>query len=197
MQQSDAQTAQACARCARSIDGDYFEVNGKTACPTCCGMLAREHATEPGRESLIDAIVRGVGAGAATAAGHYFMVALIEFESAALFTATGLLVGYAVRSGSHDRGGARFQLIAIVLAYLAIIGSYLPFAVSASGWSPGLFILLLLPFLGEGAHIVNWFMIGIGLYLAWYINRRTPLQIAGPFKAGELNAPPAPDPEAA
>ena len=45
-------------------------------------------------------------------------------------------VGHAVRIGSRNRGGRKFQLLAVVLAYLSMGGSYLPYG--AAGFIEGM-----------------------------------------------------------
>jgi len=49
------------------------------------------------------------------------------------------------------------------------------------------------PFLGGFQNVIGLFIIGIGLYEAWKINKRVPLVVTGPFRVGSA---PAPDPAA-
>ena len=49
------------------------------------------------------------------------------------------------------------------------------------------------PFLGGFESLIGLFIIGIGLYEAWKINKRVPLVVTGPFRVGSA---PAPDPAA-
>ena len=50
------------------------------------------------------------------------------------------------------------------------------------------------PFLMGLENIIGIVIIGIGLYEAWKINRKTPLVIGGPFRVGAAPAEPAPPP---
>jgi hypothetical protein len=50
------------------------------------------------------------------------------------------------------------------------------------------------PFLGGFQSLIGLFIIGIGLYEAWKINKRVPIVVTGPFRVGSA---PAPDPAAA
>ena len=53
-------------------------------------------------------------------------------------------------------------------------------------------LVLALPFLGGFENIMGLFIIGIGLFQAWAMNRRLPLQIEGPFQLARVpSAPPA------
>jgi len=46
------------------------------------------------------------------------------------------------------------------------------------------------PFLMGFQNMIGILIIGIGVYEAWKLNRRVPLEIAGPFRVGETPAPP-------
>ena len=48
------------------------------------------------------------------------------------------------------------------------------------------------PFLMGFQNIMGILIIAIGVYEAWKLNRRIPLEITGPFRVGETSAPPAP-----
>jgi hypothetical protein len=53
-------------------------------------------------------------------------------------------------------------------------------------------LVLALPFLGGFENIMGLVIIGIGLYQAWAMNKRLPLEIEGPFQLARVpSAPPA------
>jgi len=57
----------------------------------------------------------------------------------------------------------------------------------------GLFLMgiaFVAPFLGGLENIMGLIIIGIGLYEAWKINRRSPLVITGPYRLAATSAPP-------
>jgi hypothetical protein len=54
-------------------------------------------------------------------------------------------------------------------------------------------IAFVAPFLGGLQGVIGLFIIGIGLYEAWKLNRRVPLVVTGPFRVG---AAPGPEPAA-
>jgi hypothetical protein len=67
--------------------------------------------------------------------------------------------------------------------------------------SPGAFVLALgllvlfflaAPFLAGIQNAIGIFIIGIGLYEAWKVNRRTPVAIEGPFHVGSAPSPATP-----
>ena len=43
---------------------------------------------------------------------------------------------------------------------------------------------LAVPFLGGVSNILGWIIIAVGLIEAWRLNRRVPIEVAGPFEAG-------------
>jgi len=56
------------------------------------------------------------------------------------------------------------------------------------GFSALLVLAAAIPFLGGFENIIGLLIIGFALYEAWKINRRTPLQISGPYRIGDVAA---------
>ena len=54
------------------------------------------------------------------------------WRSASSRSLIGYMVGYAVRKGAGDRGGRRFQVLAVVLTYGAVALAYTPVVISAA-----------------------------------------------------------------
>ena len=129
------------------------------------------------------------------------------------------MVGIAVRNGSHFRGGWLYQGMAMIITHGSIVTSFVPLVLRDAhnaGKLPenpvvlgvlvtGAWILAwLLPFLTLPQNIIGLFIIGVGVYEAWKLNKRVPLTITGPYfvSAGSvidvrpqdfLEPPPAPD----
>ena len=74
--------------------------------------------------------MRAIGAGLAAAFGSVLLYWAIFAATASEFAFTAIVAGFAVGKavawGSRGRGGWRYQALAIVLTYLAIVGSYVP-----------------------------------------------------------------------
>ncbi len=124
---SAAPAGSACVVCKQPLSGTYFEVNGKTVCPTCRDRLDAElNKYSPG---LRFARALGLGAGAAViGAGIYYGIsAATGYEFGLVAIVVGLLVGKAVRKGSGGRGGWRYQALAMALTYCAIVATYAPY----------------------------------------------------------------------
>ena len=62
----------------------------------------------------------------------YIVLKLTDSQWGILAVVVGLVVGGAVRKGSNGRGGWRYQALAIVLTYTAIVTSYVPYIIEAA-----------------------------------------------------------------
>jgi hypothetical protein len=118
-----------CAACSEPLVDTYFEVNGATVCPRCREQLAsaRSQGTRAGRFGR--ALGGGLVAAAIGAALYYGVRAVTGYELGLIAIVVGLMVGSAVRWGSHARGGWLYQALAIGLTYLSIVSTYLPFVI--------------------------------------------------------------------
>lgn len=127
---AESQTAgarsSACVLCKKPLTTTYFDVNGKMICPDCRTSLdARLNAgTSAGR--FVKALALGAGAAVVGAGIYYAIAALTGYELGIVAIVVGLLVGKAVRKGSNGRGGWRYQALAMVLTYCAIVATYAP-----------------------------------------------------------------------
>jgi hypothetical protein len=115
-----------CAACARPLDTEYFDVNGKPVCDSCRAAVQRHTETPGGLGVFARAMLFGVGAAIAGAVLYYAVIAITEFEIGLVAIAIGYMVGYAVRAAAGGRGGRRFQVLAIVLTYWAVGLAYTP-----------------------------------------------------------------------
>jgi hypothetical protein len=120
----------ACRFCKRAITDSYFEVNGQMACAACREVIARELAKTAGTRGVFLAIGAGLGAGLVGALLYYAVLALSGYEFALISIAVGYLVGRAVRWASGGRGGRVYQVIAVLITYVAIAGSHAPIILS-------------------------------------------------------------------
>lgn len=120
-----------CTGCQQAISDIYYQVNGRVACASCRERLLAAWQDRAGALRTVKAIGAGLLASALGAAIYYGVAALTEHEYAIVALVVGLLVGGAVRWGSEGRGGWYYQLMAIVMTYVAIAASYSVFAVQA------------------------------------------------------------------
>jgi hypothetical protein len=120
-----------CAVCKRSIADKYFDINGQPACDRCRLKVVRESETPTGVAAFGKAVVYGLAASILGAIVYYAVIAITNFEIGIVAIAIGFMVGYAVRKATEDRGGLRYQVLAIVLTYWAVGLAYTPFLFTA------------------------------------------------------------------
>jgi hypothetical protein len=120
--------AMTCAACRRPIDGPYFKINGAQACANCANKI-RAQIPKDTHAAFVRALLFGI-AGAVAGFALYVIFALatglvIGFVSLAV----GFIVGKAMNFGSRGAGGRRYQLVAVLLTYLAVSMSAVPIAI--------------------------------------------------------------------
>jgi hypothetical protein len=121
-----------CLNCHAKIETEYYEVNGHAVCERCRTGIEAAFETPRGAAPFIVAALFGVGAGIAGAAIYYAVLALAHLEVGIVAILIGYMVGYAVRRGAGNRGGRRFQILAIALTYLAVAFAYAPLVIGAA-----------------------------------------------------------------
>ena len=219
-----------CAECHRPLTNAYFEVNGQMVCEACRYTLESRLTAGSSIGRFARAAAAGTAAAIAGAILYYAIAALTGYELGLIAIVVGFAVGAAVRWGSNNRGGWRYQTLAMALTYLAIVSTYIPpileglqnastaesqasdgsvkpqevtASPTAATATPGgsqadasaepptlavfavsvvlvFAIACVAPFLAGFENIIGIVIIGIGLYEAWKINKRTELSITGP-----------------
>lgn len=192
-----AAPAKTCTGCHQPLAGDYYDVNGQPFCPACRTSLVQAHGAPPGAAAFGRALAVGLGAAAIGSPLYYLVDRLTGYKLSIVAIAIGFLVGRGVRWGTGGRGGVLYQVLAVILTYVAISCSFLPYVLDSNG-SLGLSDLpLLIPFvvtLPIRLGISSPFLLvifGIGLWEAWKFTAPVKLAIAGPFQA---SPPPPPAP---
>jgi len=128
---ADASTTNAsasCTACQTPIVDVYYDVNGHTFCAKCRVLALSAAETPAGIGPLLLAGLFGFG-GALVGAAIYYAVLAIGFEIGIIAILCGYMVGYMVRRGAGNRGGRRFQVMAVLLTYLSIAMAWAPIAV--------------------------------------------------------------------
>ena len=199
--------ASACAVCSRPLSDWYFEAGGKIVCPSCQQMIASQLTGGSGFGRFLKATVFGVVAGMGGAMIWWAVRALLHMQIGLIAILVGFMVGGAVRAGSKNRGGVAYQILAVVLTYLAIAANYVPDLVAEAmkpehaGDAPQWFLVafacvlaLAVPFLRGAGGIIGLLIIGFALYQAWVLNRKQQVTFSGPYRVGATaagGAPPA------
>lgn len=113
-----------CTFCLQPVGETFYQVQGADACPACAELRkAHQHIPDPG-------LLRPILYGSAAA-----LLGLIVWSTIAISTGksygfvaigVGWLVGRAVRKGTNGHASRRYQILAVILTYLAIAGSFVP-----------------------------------------------------------------------
>jgi hypothetical protein len=124
---AQGQATLACASCNRPIADSYFEVNGQVVCASCRSILEDQWQKGGSVGRFGKAFALGLLAMIACSILWYAVLKLTDAQWGILAIVVGFVVGGAVRKGSNGRGGWRYQTLAILLTYTAIVSSYVPF----------------------------------------------------------------------
>jgi len=118
-----------CRSCGVAISDFYFTVGEIIHCERC--RLEQEAKQSQGsalvrlsRAGVFGLLAAAIGAGLWAAVTHF-----TGYEIGLVAIAVGWAVGTAVRVGSGARGGIGYQLLAVLLTYLAIVSTYTPYVI--------------------------------------------------------------------
>jgi hypothetical protein len=188
------QQALACAACRRPITDAYYEIGGHIACPSCHDGALAAQTGGSGVDRFLRALVFGSIAGAVGFAIYYAVLTLTGYQVGLIAVVVGYLVGAAVRFGSQQRGGWRYQLLAVGITYISIVSTFVPMLLKeldgmpvgevTMGYVGFLAVVLALPFLAGFKNILGLLILGFAVYQAWSLNKRVPFEAAGPFRVG-------------
>jgi hypothetical protein len=123
-----------CAECRGHIVDTYFEADQSVICGACHTRIAADRSTYTSG-GVGRALVFGIAAAVGGAGAYFALLATTGREASVLILLLGFLVGKAVRTGSRGRGARRFQWLAVLLTYVSISATYVPFVMK--GYSGG------------------------------------------------------------
>ncbi len=118
-----------CGACHKKINKTYFDINGKSVCPECCGNFEAAQSKGNGTTRFIRALLFGVPAAILGAGIYYGISAATGYEFGLVAIVIGLMVGAAVRAGCRRKGGWAYQTLAILLTYMSIVSTYIPYMI--------------------------------------------------------------------
>lgn len=115
-----------CAACKSPLAGSYYQVNQSVTCPSCKTRLEKQFTSGSPAGRVIKALAFGIPAAILGAGLYYLIMDLTGYELGLVAIVIGWMVGAAVRKGSNYSGGLPYQIIAVVLTYMAICSTYIP-----------------------------------------------------------------------
>ena len=118
-----------CKACAQKISGAYYRVNGVPACTSCAQRL-KDQLPQDSHQAFVRGVLLGIG-GAIVGFGIYVAFALSSgWMVGYISLLVGYLVGKAIALGSGGVGGRRYQVVAVLLTYMAVSLAAVPIAIS-------------------------------------------------------------------
>ena len=119
----------ACKACGSLLSDTYFVVNGHIVCEKCRRSVEADWNRGGSAGRFGKALVLGVLAMIVCSLVWYLVLKATDSQWGILAVVVGFVIGGAVRKGSNNRGGWRYQTLAIFLTYTAIVSSYVPFII--------------------------------------------------------------------
>jgi uncharacterized protein (DUF983 family) len=189
-----------CAACQQPIGGSYFKIKSSPVCADCTEKMRAKIPTDsPG--AFLRAIAFGI-AGALIGLALYVAFALATgLIIGWVSLAVGWLVGKAMHLGSGGLGGRRYQVVAVLLTYLAVAMSAVPIALYQNGQIHHIQmgeVLGRLAWLGLASPIlelrdtvsglIGLVILFVGIRFAWRFTAGQTLKVSGPFTTASAGA---------
>jgi hypothetical protein len=121
--------AEICKSCKKEITGPYYRVNVMVACPDCVQKL-KDQMPKDSHAAFVRGILFGIGGA---------IIGLVVYAAFGIITglmlgyislAVGYIVGKAIMMGSKGIGGQRYQIVAVLLTYIAVSMAAVPIGIS-------------------------------------------------------------------
>jgi hypothetical protein len=120
-----------CKTCNQAIVGQYYRVNGVTACQSCAEQVKSQMPKDT-HQAYMRAIIFGVGAAILGLILYAAFGIITGLEIGYISLAVGYIVGKGITYGSKGMGGRRYQLAAALLTYAAVSIAAIPIGISQS-----------------------------------------------------------------
>lgn len=186
-----------CQFCHQPIASTYYRTNGAISCASCADGARRE-IDKDSHSAFVRAIMFGAGAAILGLVLYAAFSIITGIMIGYIAVAIGWIVGKAMLQGSGGATGRRYQVVAVVLTYLAITLGRIPVWIhysprlQADPVSVGLRLIpvaIMFPFtrladLGFGG-VMGLIILFVGVSIAARMTAPKPLEIFGPFE----NAP--------
>lgn len=184
-----------CVRCRQPLTGQFYRWNGQPLCEQCANAAVTAPA-EGADAAFLLAMIYGLG-GAVLGCILYAVAQIgTGWTIGYMALAVGWLIGKGMKRGSGGRGGRRYQMVAVVMAYLSVSCANLvvilyrlrghEIRISERFLLRMLEYVLLSPveLLRTGLNgIIGLFILFIGLQTAWSMTAGVEYRITGPHSA--------------
>jgi hypothetical protein len=185
-----------CSLCGTALASEYYRVHGRTACASCASAAQNGQANGQNNTAFTRALLFGVGAAIIGLAGYAAFTIATSFYIGYVALGVGYIVARAMKLGSGGRGGRPFQIVAVILTYLAIALAEIPIALwevrahLPSGRMLAVAIRLLpigltspIREMRDPIHgLINLVILYVGLQIAWRGTAAPRVTVEGPFR---------------
>jgi hypothetical protein len=185
-----------CGLCGTPLASEYYRVHGRTACAGCASAAQNGQANGQKNTAFTRALLFGIGAAAVGLAGYAAFTIATNFYIGYVALGVGYIVARAMKFGSGGRGGRPFQIVAVILTYLAIALAEIPIALwevrahLPSGRMLAVAIRLLpigltspIREMRDPIHgLINLVILYVGLQIAWRGTAAPRVTVEGPFR---------------
>ena len=117
-----------CTLCQQPIAASYYRINGNMACGPCATQ-ATPTLPADSHAAFSRAILFGIGAAIVGMIGYALFEIATGIIIGYLAIGVGYLVGKAMKRGSNNRGGRRYQIAAALLTYASVSMAAIPVAI--------------------------------------------------------------------
>jgi hypothetical protein len=117
-----------CVVCKSVIGDKYYQIQGRDACATCAEVRVHARYLGDSGSKTIRALLWGSGA-AILGSAAFAAVAFMGARLAILSIGIGWLVGTAIKKGTEGHTSRKYQVMAVLLTYMAIATSYIPLVI--------------------------------------------------------------------
>ena len=113
-----------CSDCGRPLGGEYYLARSARICGACRIRLQKDLPPGSGRGRVLKAVLLGLVAALLGGGLWPLFISLTSPMVGFVGILLGYLVGIAVQKGSGGRGGRRYQILALSLAYFGLATAY-------------------------------------------------------------------------
>jgi hypothetical protein len=183
-----------CQFCHQPIAGNYYRANGAMSCAACAEKMRGEMAKDT-HAAFVRALVFGIGAAILGMILYATFVILTGIAIGYASLAVGWMVGTAMIKASNGAAGRRYQVVAVLLTYLAVALARVPIWIHATPQFQSHLIpvsialapeALVFPFTRFANNpfggVIGLVILFVGLSIAFKLTAQKPMEIFGPFE---------------
>jgi hypothetical protein len=115
-----------CASCNGPLSDEYWEFSSRPICGNCQGQIAATLEASRSRATFIRGIVQGGATAFACGVAYAIFVQLTDYQLALITIGIAYVIAKVLRRVSGGAGGRRYQVLAVILTYLASAMGYAP-----------------------------------------------------------------------